>query len=124
MLGWLRNSPMLVKPDGSQEPTNEPVRITHSYTLIMEAVVSKTTLDFHRAIQRTHHTTQLYLLLIRITFSHPTTLRLVVILLSHPILGLTSSVHISGFPTKILYNFLILLMQATCPKYSLLILQP
>jgi len=58
LLGWLRNSPILVKPDGSQEPTNKPVGITHSYTLIMEAVFSKTTLDLHRAIQRTHHKTQ------------------------------------------------------------------
>jgi len=115
---------MLVKTDGSQEPTNEPVSITHSYTLIMEAVFFKTTSDFHRAIQRTHHKTQLCLLLIRITFSLPITLWLVVTLSSHLILGLTSSVYISGFPTKVLYNFLILLMQATFPKFSFLILQP
>jgi hypothetical protein len=110
LLGWLRNSQILVQPDGSLEPTNEPVGITHSYTLIMEAVFSKTTLDFHRAMQRTHHKIQLFLLLIRITFSHPTTLRLVVILSSHLILGLTSSVYISGLPTKILYNFFILIL--------------
>jgi len=115
---------MLVKSDGSQEPTNEPVGITHSYTLIMEVVFSKTTSDFHRAMQRTHHKTKLCLLLIRITFSLPITLRLVVTLSSHLILGLTSSVYSSGFPTKMLYNFLILLKEAIFPKFSFPILQP
>jgi hypothetical protein len=57
LLEWLRNSPVLVKTDGSPEPTNEPVGITHSYAMIMEVVFTKTPLDFHRAIQRTHHKT-------------------------------------------------------------------
>jgi len=52
---------------------------------------------------------------IQSTFFHPISQRSIFILFSHLCLGLPSGLFPSGFPTKILYAFLICSMCATCP---------
>jgi len=45
----------------------------------------------------------------------------ILILFSHLHLGIPSSFFISGFPTKILYEFLISSIRATCPAHIILL---
>jgi hypothetical protein len=59
--------------------------------------------------------------LIQSTPSHPISLRSILILPSHLRLGLPTCLFPSGYPTQILYAFVISPMCATCPTPSILL---
>jgi len=53
--------------------------------------------------------------------SHSISLRSILILFFHISLGLSSGLFPSGFPTEILYAFLICLIRTTCPAHLILL---
>jgi hypothetical protein len=76
---------------------------------------------FNTMLTKSHHWYPYWATWIQSTPSHPISLRFILILFSHQHLHFPSGLFISGFPTKIMYSFLLSSMCATCPTHLILL---
>jgi hypothetical protein len=89
--------------------------------LVKELPASYGTRRFTIVLTRVRHWSLPWARWIHSTLSHPISLRFIIILSSDLRPGLPSGLFPSGFPTKIMYAFIIYPMHATCSTHLILL---